>query len=191
MAAGAMPPVLGLFIEPGETGPGLPLYGGLGNRSVEYDSLGDTYVRFLIEELIPDVTGEWRLREEPASRALCGLSSGGFCAVNAAWERPDYFAKALSHCGSFVNIRGGDELAAKVRRSAPKALRIFLQTGERDLDILFGSWTLGNRTLAAALAYRGYDHRLVVGEGGHSLLHGGAILPETLRWLWRDSALAE
>ena len=174
-------------MSPGETGPGLPVYGGEGNRSLEYDSPGDTYARFLIEELIPALTTEWPLRADPACRAICGLSSGGFCAVNVAWERPDYFGKAVSHCGSFVDIRGGHTLAALVRRAPKRPLRIFLQTGEHDLDILFGSWTLANRTLAAALAYRGYDHRLVVGEGGHSLRHGGAILPETLRWLWRDS----
>jgi enterochelin esterase family protein len=39
---------------------------------------------------------------------------------------------------------------------------------------------------AAALSYRGYDYRLEVGEGGHSLRHGGAILAETQRWLWRN-----
>ncbi len=186
IADGDMPPTVGLFVEPGTNGPGLPIYGGSGNRSIEYDSIGDTYARFLIDELIPELTQGLSIASGPAHRAIAGLSSGGICAFNAAWERPDYFGKVLSHCGSFVNIRGGHLLAATVRRMPRKALRVFLQTGERDLDILFGSWTLGNRELASALAYRGYDHQLVVGEGGHSLAHGGALLPDTLRWLWRD-----
>lgn len=186
IAAGDMPPTVALFVEPGESGPGLPVFGGIGNRSIEYDSLGDTYARFLIEELIPAMTESLPIATNPESRALVGLSSGGCCAFNAAWERPDYFGKAISHCGSFVDIRGAHRLPAAVRRSPRKPLRIFLQTGEHDLDILFGSWTLANRELASALAYRGYDHRFEVGVGGHSLAQGGAMLGDTLRWLWRD-----
>jgi len=36
-----------------------------------------------------------------------------------------------------------------------------------------------------ALAFLGYDHKLVGGVGGHSGKHGGAILPESLESLWR------
>lgn len=186
IAAADIPPIVGLFVEPGETGPGLPIYGGTGNRSIEYDSLGDAYVRFLIDELIPEVTRDIAIADGPQSRAIVGLSSGGICAFNAAWERPDYFGKVVSHCGSFVDIRGGHLLPAQVRREPRKRLRVFLQTGEHDLDILFGSWLLGNRQLASALEYRGYDYQFVVGQGGHSLAHGGALIGETLRWLWRD-----
>jgi enterochelin esterase family protein len=186
IAAGDMPPCIGLFVEPGEQGPGLPVYGGTGNRSVEYDSPGDAYARFLIEELLPALTGGLDLLQRPEARALCGLSSGGICAFNAAWERPDYFGKVISHCGSFVNIRGGHQLPAKVRASEPRPLRVFLQGGEHDLDILFGNWPLANRQLASALDYRGYDYRLVMGQGGHSLAQGGALFADTLRWLWRD-----
>lgn len=186
VADGSLPPVIAVFIEPGEQGPGLPVYGGSGNRSVEYDATGDAYARFLLEELLPEAAAGYRITREPRRRAVVGLSSGGMCAFNAAWERPDAFGLVLSHCGSFVDIRGGDRVAQQVRRGELRDLRVFLQTGEHDLDIVFGSWTLANRTLAAALAYRGYDHRLVVGEGGHSLRHGGALLAEALRWLWRD-----
>jgi enterochelin esterase family protein len=186
IACGAIPPTIALFVEPGETGPGLPIYGGSGNRSLEYDSLGDAYARFLIEELIPAFAGPWPLSGDPRLHAICGLSSGGFCAFNAAWERPDYFGRVVSHCGSFVDIRGGHLLPAAVRSVSAKPLRVFLQTGEHDLDVLFGNWILGNRALASALAYRGYDYQLVIGEGGHSLAHGGSTLGQTLRWLWRD-----
>jgi enterochelin esterase family protein len=186
VAAGEMPPCVALFVEPGETGPGLPVYGGTGNRSIEYDSLGDAYARFLIEELVPATTGDLDLWDHAAGRAIVGLSSGGICAFNAAWERPDYFSKVISHCGSFVDIRGGHRVPAIVRASEPRPLRVFLQGGAHDLDILYGCWPLANRTLASALEYRGYDHRFVMGEGGHSLAHGGALFADTLRWLWRD-----
>lgn len=188
IAAGEMAPTIGLFVNPGDKGPGLPLWGGSDNRSIEYDSLGDTYARFLVEELIPQVAQGHRLSSDPTERAICGLSSGGICAFNAAWERPDAFSKVVSHCGSFVDIRGGHALAPTVRRGPARPLRVFLQTGTQDLDVVFGHWVHANRDLAAALAYQGIEHRLVVGEGGHSLKHGGAIFPDTLRWLWRRTS---
>ena len=86
-----------------------------------------------------------------------------------------------------MNIRGAHQLASAVRRGPDRALKVFLQTGEHDLDIVFGHWVQANRDLAAALAYRGIPHQLVIGRGGHSLRHGGAIFPDTLRWLWRES----
>lgn len=184
IAEGSVPPTVAVFVNPGAQGPGLPIYGGSDNRSVEYDSLGDTYACFLLEELLPEATAGLQVSSDPAQRAIVGLSSGGACAFNAAWERPDAFGKVVSHCGSFVDIRGAHQLAQTVRRGPAKALKVFLQTGEHDLDIVFGDWLQANRTLASALAYRGIEHRLVVGRGGHSLRHGGAIFPDTLRWLW-------
>ena len=187
IADGTLPPTVAVFVEPGAQGPGLPIYGGTDHRSIEYDSLGDTYARFLLEDLLPEATAGLLISDDPAQRAIVGLSSGGACAFNAAWERPDAFGKVVSHCGSFVDIRGAHQLANAVRRGPAKALKVFLQTGEHDLDIVFGHWVQANRTLAAALAYRGIEHRLVVGRGGHSLRHGGAIFPDTLRWLWSDN----
>ena len=57
---------------------------------------------------------------------------------------------------------------------------------ENDLDNLFGSWPLANRQMAAALKFAGYEHKFVMGKDGHNSRHGGAILPESLRWLWQD-----
>ena len=42
--------------------------------------------------------------------------------------------------------------------------------------------------MEAALKYKGYDYQFVGGEGGHNGEHGGAILPESLIWLWSDVA---
>ena len=114
------------------------------------------------------------------------MSSGGICAFTIAWERPDAFGKVISHCGSFTDIRGGNLYPSLVRKTPRKPLRVFLQSGEKDVDVIFGSWPIANQDMAAALAYREYDYQFVFGEGYHSLKHGGAIFPDTLRWLWRD-----
>jgi enterochelin esterase family protein len=180
-----MPVTIGLFVNPGDKGPGNPVYGGTDNRSLEYDSLGDRYARFLIEELLPEVQQTYNITADPAGRAVCGISSGGICAFTVAWERPDAFGKVVSHCGSFANIRGGHAYPSLVRGTEKKPIRVFLQSGAKDCDVVFGNWPLANQDMAAALKYRGYDYQFVFGEGGHSLRHGGAIFPDTLRWLWR------
>ncbi len=182
-----MPVTVGIFINPG-TFPAADGKGkGRSNRSFEYDTLSDQYARFLEQEILPEVEKKVKLRSDAAGRAICGISSGGICAFTVAWERPDLFSKVLSHVGSFTNIRGGDVYPGLIRKTERKPLRIFLQEGTGDLDNLHGNWPLANLSMAAALNYMQYDYRFVMGDGGHNGKHGGAILPEALRWLWRDT----
>ena len=183
--SGDIPVTIGIFINPGVVPPAEEGQSPRKNRSFEYDTLSDQYARFLLEEILPEVGKNYRLSEKPADRVICGNSSGGICAFTAAWERPDAFGKVISHIGSFTNIRGGHVYPALVRKSDPKPIRVFLQEGENDLDNLHGNWPLANQQMAAALTFANYDHRFVYGEGAHDGNHGGAILPESLRWLWR------
>lgn len=190
IAAGRIPAMIGIFVEPGDRGDGMPVYGGAfvepgSNRGREYDSTDDLFSRFLLEELIPLVAKDYALSEKPEDHALCGASSAAQAAFNAAWHRPDQFRKVVSHIGSFTAIRGGDCNPDRIRKNPAKPIRVFLQDGSHDLNILYGDWVLANKTMASALAYRGYDYKYVLGEGGHNIEHGGAILPETLEWLWR------
>jgi enterochelin esterase family protein len=181
-----MPVTVGVFINPGVVPAAKPGAQGRSNRSFEYDTPSDQYVRFLEEEILPEVSKTVKLRTDPANRAICGISSGGICAFTAAWERPDLFGKVLSHVGSFTNIRGGDTYPGKIRKTEKKPIRVFLQDGSGDLDNLHGNWPLANQQMASALRFAKYDVEFVFGTGRHSGKHGGAILPESLRWLWRE-----
>ncbi len=184
--AGTMPVTIGIFINPGHIGDEIPTRtGSASNRSYEYDSLSDQYARFLLEELLPTVGAQWKLSDDPDQRAICGLSSGAICAFTVAWERPDAFRKVLSHIGSFTDIRGGHVYPSRIRKEAPRPIRIFLQDGEADLDNQSGNWWLANLDMVAAFKYRGYDYTFAPGSGAHNGEHGGAILPDSLRWLWR------
>jgi len=191
IAKGEMPVTVGIFVNPGHKSETLPKPGWdeKNNRSIEYDTLSNQYARFLIEELLPEVGKTVKLTEDPDGRAICGISAGGICAFTAAWERPDAFRKVLSHVGSFTNIRGGHHYPALIRKTPPKPLRVFLQDGEKDLDNQFGSWWLANQQMDAALRFAKYDCTFVGGVGGHNDKHGGSILPDSLRWLWRDYKL--
>ncbi len=184
--SGEMPITIGIFINPGVVPATKKGAKARRNRSFEYDTLSDQYVRFLVEELIPTVAKDYKLTKDPKMRAIAGISSGGICAFTAAWERPDYFHKVVSHVGSFTNIRGGHVYPSIIRKTERKNIRVFLQDGANDLDNLHGNWPLANNQMAAALKFSQYDFGFVFGEGGHNGKHGGAILPDTLRWLWRD-----
>jgi enterochelin esterase family protein len=74
-----------------------------------------------------------------------------------------------------------------IRHTPRKALaKVYLQSGEYDIDNVHGSWPLANKEMFSALAFAGYDAKLEFGEGTHSVAHGGAVLPDALRWLWAD-----
>ncbi len=184
-----MPVTVGIFIDPGSR----DLKGGKGgapdfaNRSFEYDTLSPQYATFLEKEILPEVGKKYALRQDAASRAICGISSGGICAFTVAWERPDLFSKVLSHVGSFTNIRGGDRYPGIIRKTKHKDIRVFLQDGSGDLNNEHGNWWLSNLQMESALKYKGYDLKTAWGDGGHNGKHGGAILPESLVWLWRSA----
>jgi enterochelin esterase family protein len=185
-----MPVTIGIFINPGYFPPkagepatknGKP--NNRSNRSVEYDSLGDRYAKFLLEEILPEVSKEYKLTDNPEGRCIAGASSGGICAFTVAWERPDAFRKVYSTIGSFTNIRGGNVYPDLVRKSEKKPIRVYQQDGSNDIVNQFGSWPEANKAMNAALEEKGYDHKFTVGEGTHNGRHGAAIFPDVMRWM--------
>ena len=183
---GEMPVTIGIFINPGVFPAAKEGDKPRSNRSIEYDTLSDVYSRFILDEMIPEVAKSYTLIDDPQSRAICGISSGGICAFTVAWERPDAFHKVISHVGSFTNIRGGHVYPSMIRLQEKRDIRIYLQEGENDLSNRYGSWPLGNLQMASALHFSEYDYTFVMGTEAHNGKHGGAILPEMLRWTWRD-----
>lgn len=187
-----IPVTIGVFITPGQRGTEFPDSIGTGNpdnRDREYDVLTDDYARMLIEEILPEVGEKYNLSTDPADRAIGGSSSGAICAFTVAWERPDSFRNVVSMIGSYTNIHGGHVYPDLIREADPKPIRIFLQDGENDLrspQNLERDWYLQNQKMVAALTEQGYDMAHVFGVGGHADDHGGAILPQMLKWIWRD-----
>lgn len=181
-----MPVTIGVFIDPGVVPAPHENAEARYNRSIEYDSLGDRYARFLLEELLPEVGKQYNVSDNPNDRAIAGASSGAICAFNVAWERPDQFRRVLSTIGTFVGLRGGNEFPTLIRKVEPKPIRIFLQDGSNDLNLYGGGWWTANQEMLAALVWAGYDVTHEWGTGGHDSKHAAAIMPEALRWLWRD-----
>ena len=180
---GEMPITIGVFVDPGEPD----------NRNAEYDAFDDAYATFLLTEVLPNVQESYRIADDPDQWAICGGSAGSNCALTVAWQRTDRFRRVASFNGSFVQIEGGNPYLNLIPKTPRKPLRIFLQAATRDLyynEAVF-NWYSTNLRMAAALAERAYDCRLVLGDGHHSLAPGtqsAAILPDALRWLWRPAS---
>ena len=183
---GEIPVTIGVFVDPGvfadRDDPDERK-----NRNAEYDAFDDRYVTFLLDEVLPLVTAGWSLSEDPDRWGICGGSSGGNGAFTAAWLRPDRFRKVVAFLSSFAQMPEGNPYPALLPTVPRKPLRLLLQAGHRDLnwDQPEWNWLAENLRTAAALAEAGYDFRLVLGDGGHSANHGGVLLPDALRWVWR------
>jgi enterochelin esterase family protein len=194
-----IPVMLAVFINPGRTPekpePTPQNWGDrTTNRPTEYNSLDDRYARVIVDELLPALQRDYNISADPESRGIGGASSGAIAAFTVAWQRPAHFRKVLSLIGSFVNLRGGHAYAEIVRTSERKPLRIFLQDGRNDnrgtgrggVYDENRDWFVQNVRLVRALTEKGYDVNYAWGIGRHSQKHGGAMLPDMLRWLWRD-----
>ena len=194
-----MPVTLAVFINPGhrpdqKESSGKDWGDGINNRPTEYNELNDHYTRMIVDELLPALKKDYNLSDNPEDRGIGGASSGAICAFTVAWHRPDQFRKVLSTIGSFTNIRGGHAYPDLVRAADRKPIRVFLQDGMNDnrgksrdggYDPQW-DWYAQNRKMVEALTSKGYDLNYTFGIGTHSNRQGGAILPEMLRWLWRD-----
>jgi sugar lactone lactonase YvrE/predicted esterase len=189
-----LPPLIGIFVDPGVLPAVSPeAHQNRFERVFEYDSLSDRFARFLIEELIPAVAAKYNLSKNPDDRALSGVSTGAVGAFMAAWNRPDQFHRVLSFIGTFVSMKGADQLPALIRKTEPKPIRVFLQAGKNDHIVptqpfgtfYAGSWPINNQVMLEALLSAGYDAKLELGTEAHNMRHGAAIMPDALRWLWR------
>jgi len=205
-----IPVMIAVFINPGDIAdsPNTPTYQFVKThserwkrtlkdamRSTLYDTVSDRYDRYLRHEILAEVSAKYNIRKDGYSRAITGLSSGGICAFNAAWQMPEQFSRVISWIGSFASIQwredpyvldGGQDYPEKILRGPKRNIRVWLQDGSNDLENHWGSWPLANLRMANALRFQGYDFHLSFGAGTHNSAHGAAEFPEEMTWLWRD-----
>lgn len=197
-----IPVMIGVFINPGrrpdQPEPTPRNWGDRDtNRPTEYNSLNDKYARVITEELMPALAKDYNISNDPEMHGIGGSSSGAIAAFTVAWERPDHFRKVLSNVGSFVNLRGGHIYPEKVLETEKKPIRIYLCDGRNDNRGMRGGrydermdWFHQNVRLMNALTKKGYDVNYSWGMNRHGQKFGGAILPEMMRWLWRDGPVS-
>ncbi|HTS65374.1 MAG TPA: alpha/beta hydrolase-fold protein [Candidatus Acidoferrales bacterium] len=199
-----IPVMLCVFINPGRTpeqpepSPQTEWGDRTTNRPTEYNSLDDRYARVIVDELMPALYKEYNISRDPEQHGIGGASSGAIAAFTVAWQRPDDFRKVLSIVGSFVNLRGGHVYPERVLESPKKPIRVFLCDGRNDnrgagrgggYDQT-RDWFYQNVRLMKALTAKGYDLNYSWGMNLHGQKMGGAILPDMMRWLWRDGPVS-
>ena len=189
-----IPVMIGVFINPGRTPeqpePTPANWGdGTTNRGNEYNTPDDKYPRVVTEELMPAITKVYNISKDPEMHGIGGSSSGAIAAFMVAWERPNDFRKVLSNVGSFTNIRGGYVYPERVLASEKKPIRVFLCDGRNDNRNADPNrdWFYQNVRLMKALTAKGYDQNNSFGMNLNGQKFGGAIMPEMMRWLWRDA----
>jgi enterochelin esterase-like enzyme len=160
-------------------------------RPWQYQWVDDNFAKLVCDELLPEISKRYNIDPNPDMHAIMGASSGGIAAFNVAWQRPNQFRRVISIVGSFTRIRGGmgDSFPELVAASEKKPIRVFMQDGRNDNrrpNNLPGDWFYQNVRLKDALVTKGYDVAWSWGIGNHGQKQGGAILPEMMRWLWRD-----
>jgi enterochelin esterase-like enzyme len=197
-----IPVLIGVFINPGrrpdQPEPTPREWGDRNtNRPTEYNSLDDKYARVVTEELLPALAKDFNISKDPELHGIGGSSSGAIAAFTVAWERPDHFRKVLSNVGSFVNLRGGHVYPEKVLATEKKPIRVYLCDGRNDNRGLRKDrcdekrdWFFQNVRLMKALTQKGYDVNYTWGMNNHGQKFGGAILPDMMRWLWRDGPVS-
>ncbi|MDP9172088.1 MAG: alpha/beta hydrolase-fold protein, partial [Acidobacteriota bacterium] len=195
-----IPIMLGVFINPGRTpeqaepSPQTGWGDGTTNRGIEYNTPDDKYARVITEELMPALNKDYNISKDPEMRGIGGSSSGAIAAFAVAWERPNEFRKVLSNVGSFVNLQGGYVYPDRVLATDKKPIRVFLCDGRNDnRGIGRGGvydekrdWFFQNVRLMKALTQKGYDVNYAWCINLHGQIYGGAIMPDMMRWLWRD-----
>ncbi len=173
-------------------------------RGLEYDSVSDTYAKFIEKEVLPKISKDFHIKftNDPEGRATMGGSSGGAAAFTMAWFHPELYRKVLTYSGTYVNQQfpvaretphGAWEYHENlIKRTAKKPIRIWLEVSEKDNgwdrdEASLHNWVMANQRMAAELKAKDYDYRFVFAKNaGHT---DGKVtwqtLPGALEWLWQ------
>jgi len=174
-------------------------------RGLEYDTMSGKFAEFIEYEVLPRVETNCgvRLTKDPEGRAAMGYSSGGAAALEMAWYHPEWYHRVIAYSGTFVNQQwpfnsetpGGawDFHAQLIPNSPPKAIRLWLEVGDRDLfnpNVMrddMHDWVAANNRMAIILRAKGYHYQYVYARNAGHVDSAVRLqtFPEALEWTWR------
>ncbi|HSF16719.1 MAG TPA: alpha/beta hydrolase-fold protein [Vicinamibacteria bacterium] len=97
------------------------------DRETDYTKPGyETYGRFLVEKLKPEIDRSFRTLPGPESTAVMGSSLGGVASFFMAWQWPEVFGMAACLSSTFG---WRDDLEARVENEPRRAVRLYLDSG--------------------------------------------------------------
>lgn len=179
IADGGLPPLIAVFIDPRDP------RSGDNRRESEYGEHPELFARFLADELVPRVDGDYRTRTEAGARVVVGTSLGGLLAARAVLDQHRVLGAALIQSPAFRYDlqRHADRLRADWRAAERPPVRVFI-----DVGTLYDGLEL-TREFRDTLRERGGALRYVEVNEGHSWGHWRAWLDDGLAFClgWRQS----
>jgi enterochelin esterase-like enzyme len=155
--------VIGIFIPPV-------------NRSEEYaGSLKENYADFIVQELMPILSRQFRLREGPQFHGTIGISNGGNISLWLGRHYSHIFGKIAAQ-SSYVE----EELMENFLSGPVLPLQIYLDVGEYDHPVVIPLV----EDLATILKDRGYDYQYLIFSEGHSWGNWAAHIDNALEFLF-------
>lgn len=172
------------------------------------------YEDFFIQEFIPAIEKRYHARSSRATRAIAGISMGGYGAFHLAFRHPELFSAASAHSAALIEklpvVDGATPRSGRVRllgnvfgsppdrafwdrnnplilaRTANLAgLKIYFDCGDKD-DYGFNE---GADVLDRTLTSRHIPHEFHIYPGAHDWPYFAEHLPASLEFTWQALAV--
>lgn len=167
IVAGEIPPVIAI----------MPFGDWLANQNTFEQ---DSWAYVMLNHLLPDAESQYRIDARPQTRAIGGISRGGFWAFHLAFSHPELFTAVGGHSAFFdANNASADynPLDLALNRDGLNILRIALDRGVDDYAFV------GIDLMASNLTERGVSHEYTVyPEGEHNNAYWSEHIPDYLRF---------
>lgn len=150
----------------------------------------EQHAKFLAEDLLPYMSREFPLIDNPRARGIMGASFGGVASLHAAWRFPGLFGNLLLQSGSFAFSDIGRHQRGPVfdpvvrfmnefrERPGSPAENIYLSCG------IYESLIYENRSLVPGLQAGGINVRFEEARDAHNWENWRDRLRSGLSWLY-------
>ncbi len=166
---GQIEPVVAVFVDPRD-----PDNLRDNRRNSEFLCNWD-YLSFFVDDLIPEIEGNYPVGTSRASRTIMGLSFGGLNAACFGLYGYDSFSGLAMQSPANHPI---PKLLPSYEKMPPRPLKIFLSTGKPNDN------TEANRTFRDVLQDKGYDMKYVEVRQGHNWDNWRPLLDDNMLYFY-------
>lgn len=167
--SGTIEPVVAVFVDPSDPD------NSRNNRRNQQFLCNRDYLKFYVEELIPDVEKSWPVGEDREYRGIMGLSFGATNAACFGLLGPDTFSLIGMHSPANHPVEG---LLPAYEEMPLLPLRIFLSTGAPNDN------TKANRRFHSILEEKGYPMEYVEVRQGHDWNNWRPLIDDLLVYFY-------
>lgn len=137
-----------------------------------------SYESVILNDLVPFIEANYCVEATPESRAIGGVSRGGYWALEIAFRFPDHFASVGGHSAALLDTYAGPEINPQHTGLSNKLgkLRLYLDIGQDD-------YVIHNvRKLHEGMEEMGVLHTWILNEGEHNEAYWASHLVDYLAW---------